>query len=344
MLEYPKQDFMGSVLSCPLSLGGIDINSIKPKCLFLQTSNIGNYEFDRVLAKQFDDYEYVFLHDFFHFNHYHIEKCVDFKRSLPHQNIKIISSTPHRDVYIYDFLWNLTKAYYTKSCDELTAQIPMDNLWAYDRDAYVQPSVLGQGSKIFLSVNRIYKSNTHRIRRAQLVNLLENYEHLGYLGKTFIDDSNSNDDRVLKKSVVIPGQVPDSTGPFNPVHQEIYDDTFLNIYVESLEKGMVAPTEKTYFPLIKGHFILPFSGPYIIKQIRHQGWKLPDFIDYSYDQFENDDDRWIAYTKEVQRLLTFPVSFYKEKVLEHADDLWHNINMVHTKPYQTLLPLLKKII
>lgn len=344
MLEYPKSDTMGGLLSFPLALGGVDIRQIKSKCLFVQTASITNNESDKDLVSRFNDYEHVFLHDFFHFHHDHIDRCASLKRTSLHKNINIISATPHRSVYIHDFLWNLTKLYFTETYDEITKRMPNGITWGIVKNAYVQPTVLGQGNKIFLSVNRIYKSNKHRIRRAQLVNLLENYEHIGYLGRTFINDKILNEDKILKKSLVIPGESPTGIGPFNPVAHEIYDDTFLNIYIESLEKGLVAPTEKTYFPLVKGHFILPFSGPYLIKKIRHQGWRLPDFIDYSYDQIENDDDRWTAYTKEIQRLLSYPVSFYKDKAVEHAEDLWHNVKMVHTKPYQTLLPLLKKII
>lgn len=330
---------MGDLLIFPLALGGVDIKKIKAKCLFLPTT----IPVDNSLIEYFNEFDYVFLHDFFHYHHNHVEYSVNLKRTVPHPNLKIITATPHRDVYIHDFLWNLTKAYYTMPIDELYS-LTNGLLWFYHHEAYVQPTILGQGNKIFLSANKIYKSNQDRIRRRQLVNLLEPYKNIGYLGKIFINDKaiNKEEDTILRKSIELPGQIGGSA-TFNPVHQDIYDDTFLSIYVESLETGMTAPTEKTYFPLIKGHFILPFSGPYLIKQLINQGWKLPNFIDYSYDQIENDNARWAAYTKEIQRLLTYPVSFFKEKVIEHADDLWHNVNMVHMKSYNSLLPLLKKV-
>jgi hypothetical protein len=86
-------------------------------------------------------------------------------------------------------------------------------------------------------------------------------------------------------------------------------------------------TEKTFDPLIKGHFILPFGTYKFIENTKlHYGFEFPNFIDYSYDLIEDDAQRYYAYSREVERLLTIPIDTWREH--------WNNYNILRTANQQ----------
>lgn len=98
----------------------------------------------------------------------------------------------------------------------------------------------------------------------------------------------------------------------NPIHNHYYKYSTLSIYLEStvntytsnLSPTSSMLTEKTWFPLVKGHFILPFGRAGMIELMRDE-YKIefPDWIDYSYSDITNDLMRWSNYILEVKRLL-----------------------------------------
>jgi len=123
-------------------------------------------------------------------------------------------------------------------------------------------------------------------------------------------------------------------GGYNPPHNLYYDNTFISIYGESIEYGSsLAITEKTYDPLIKGHFILPFSAPGFLDRVRLMGFKLPDFIDYGYDTIQDDDQRWTAYADEVRRLLSMSLDQWRQHWTDDLDLIRHNRQVFFTKDY-----------
>ena len=71
-------------------------------------------------------------------------------------------------------------------------------------------------------------------------------------------------------------------------------------------------TEKTWDPLIKGHFILPFSCCNFIQRLRDIGIKMPAFIDYSYDTEPDNERRWQLYSAEIDRLLTMDLDTWRQ--------------------------------
>lgn len=95
-------------------------------------------------------------------------------------------------------------------------------------------------------------------------------------------------------------------------------------------------TEKTYDPLIKGHFILPFSTPHFCDMIRSRGILLPDFIDYSYDQVEDFDQRLEKWLAEVKRLLSMPIAQWRELHAKNFDLLYANQVWMWRKDYDQI--------
>ena len=107
------------------------------------------------------------------------------------------------------------------------------------------------------------------------------------------------------------------------------------MYGESLDRYPVT-TEKTYDPLIKGHFVLPFSGAGVIQHLKAQGFLVPDFIDYSYDNVENLEQRLECYLKEAVRLINIPLAEWKNLYKQNLDIVHHNQRHFWLKPYDRL--------
>jgi hypothetical protein len=177
-----------------------------------------------------------------------------------------------------------------------------------------------------VSASRTYHGD--RIYRTRLVKLLENYKQSGYLGNgdhhetalyAHSDFPNYNLEQ-LEKEKTIP--VKRSWG-YRPPHNEYYKNTFISIYGETIEFGSTtAVTEKTWDPLIKGHFILPFSNAGFIEYLCSIGIQFPDFIDYRYDTIDNDEKRFLVYSDEVKRLLAVDLDTWRA----HWDN---NLHILH---------------
>ena len=123
-----------------------------------------------------------------------------------------------------------------------------------------------------------------------------------------------------------------------------YNSSYISIYIETITTGVYTRTitEKTWDPLIKGHFILPYGYSGLVKDIQSYGFIMPKWIDYSYDQELDDRRRWEKYEQSVNLIL--------KKSLEEIDELYqkdktileHNRNLFFTRPYDTLYDKIKQ--
>lgn len=205
-----------------------------------------------------------------------------------------------------DYEFNITKAYYlgynfaigTKPCR-----------FNSKSDFVISKSMATENKhKIYIAPNRTYfdpEFPRQRFYRAQLMQLLKSkYRSLGHLGNITDPDIG----RLRTNSGV--------TQPMGycPPHDQYYQDSFISIYGETLEYGSTfVATEKTFSPLIKGHFILPYSTYKFIENVKlHYGFQFPNFIDYSYDNIADDAQRYHAYSVEVERLLAIPIETWRE--------------------------------
>ena len=122
-----------------------------------------------------------------------------------------------------------------------------------------------------------------------------------------------------------------------------YNSSYISIYIETITTGVYTKTitEKTWDPLIKGHFILPYGYSGLVKDIQSYGFIIPEWIDYSYDQELDDHRRWEKYEQSVKRILKkFPEVdelYQKDKTI-----LEHNRNLFFTRPYDTLYDKIKR--
>ena len=242
------------------------------------------------------------------------------------------------NIIFNDFLFNRTKSYYS--------QFPFRSntkKWYYNNQfGYLIPNDFSSENKnkIYIAPNKNHLGRVIKYR-PQIVHLLRtNYWNLGYIGNITDDPSlvlHPHDNWPFYTNIQqlenIKVQPPGIAG-YSPPHNEYYKNTFISIYAETIEWGnTIAVTEKTYDPLIKGHFILPFSTSGFIKYLSSLGFRFPDFIDYRYDQISDDQQRFNYYQNEIQRLLSYDLNSWKRFWDDNLELIRHNQLMFYEKPY-----------
>jgi hypothetical protein len=259
-----------------------------------------------------------------------------------------VSSEKYQHIISVDFVFNRTKAYYS--------QFPFGvgvKRWYYSGAlGYIVPIHPDPDlkNKIFVAPNKTY--NGTRFYRTKIVNLLkDNYQNLGYIG-------NYDDDQkfFLHSHIECPfienvkelesrTELRYNHFAYHPPHNEYYKNTFISIYGETIEYGnSICVSEKTYDPLIKGHFVLPFSTSGFIKHLRNMGFKFPTFINYQYDEAVDNNRRYSLYNQEVQRLLALDIDTWRENWHHNYNIIRHNQLLFQKKDYDTIdfYKLLKK--
>ena len=277
-------------------------NTHKPGWQDLQTSKAKSCEvvvfYDLVNTS---DYEHrmfrKFVNDFKHPNKVWltVNQCPDFA-------VDGVTIIP------WDFMWNRTRAYYTED-------IPFDlNLHHYTRGQYQLPKLdfIKTRKEIVLSMTG--REYGYRTKLYETIK-----DNPGFI-------SNRSRGKFLEKSPVI--------GAFNPVPNEFYLDSYFSLYVESncLQTDLIHITEKTFEPLLKGHFVLPFSNPGTIARLKEMGFRFPEFIDYSFDAIVEPEQRFDAVIKEYTTLM---MSNMHRLYIDNQDIITHNQRCVQTIPYDT---------
>ncbi len=212
------------------------------------------------------------------------------------------------------------------------------------KNSYVLTDNLSAENKkrIFLSPTFSYRKSLKY--RPQISNLLTPHNNnLGYV--SFIDSNNKHfliPHKILPKCKDINFLESKNIGEYpgfgySPPHILYYENTFISIFGEICEWGEgYTPSEKTYEPLIKGHFILPFSNSGYIQHLKNLGFKFPNFIDYSYDTILDDDSRFATYKEEINRLLTISLDDWRQHWNDNLELIVHNQNIFYYKPYEKL--------
>lgn len=244
-----------------------------------------------------------------------------------------------------DFAFNYWRAYYQKYPFR-----PGTKKWYYvGADAYPELDIPLSGAKIFifLAPNKTYRNS--RYYRTQLVNFLKHNFSDRSRGFGFIGNYDDSPELRLHSHVdfkTVPNDshdlflLKDTSKPMvgiKPIHNSYYYHTFISIYVETIEYGdTVAVTEKTYEPLLRGHFILPFSTTGFIQHLKELGFIFPEFIDYSYDSILDTDMRYSAYENEIRRLMEFDIQTWRSHWDQNLDLLYHNKKMFVERPYDRI--------
>jgi len=258
-----------------------------------------------------------------------------------------IDSLDNPRVIFNDFLFNRTKAYYS----QFPFREKTEKWYHKGQLSYIVPEHNRIKNKIYVAPNKTYNNSPYRnlIYRKRIVEILKNnYYNSGYLGNCHDDSQKlflySNIEfplMDLERLEILKLDSDEISPGYSPPHNEYYRNTFISIYGETVERigDAVSPTlvvtEKTFDPLIKGHFILPFSVPGFIKHLKEfYGFRFPDFIDYSYDNINDDKLRFTAYEAEINRLLNLDIGAWRNYWKINFDNiLRYNQMIFQIRPY-----------
>lgn len=280
---------------------------------------------------------------------YHYKKLRErLEEEIPNQFVVVHTNFACNSEIQYDFLWNRQKAYFC----EYNRYDLKDRLYTLGTDIknFEVESIAnfkmiyGPDNRVrkFLCPNRVYLEFEHpRLEyRKALGRFISDYKDDGYVsdpgrGYVFKTDNPKNDE-YLKT-----GQ-----GGWYPISNNYYRSTYLSIYCETafgLINGVpyMSVTEKTWDPLIKGHFIIPFGYQGLIQHLKSYGFKFPDWIDYSYDAVPNNDERFKGFLQTVGETLKYSVDELHELYLRDRHILLHNREIFWEKPHDSLYTKVK---
>ena len=181
------------------------------------------------------------------------------------------------DGVYYDWLWNQQKAAFTDT--ELYVHLYRNSQEGNSKKMYELDEItIPTGKNKILCANRVrYDDFSDRsVRRLALNTYLK--------GKDALVNDPENKVRFLSQEDVITPEV--GFGSFHPIHNLYHRSTYVSAYVETLTHVNTndntvtrCVTEKTFNPLIKGHYILPFGYCGLIKDIQSFVFRIPDWID-----------------------------------------------------------------
>ena len=235
------------------------------------------------------------------------------------------------DCVFNDILWNRQKAYCTQY-DSFDLSNRAWSLYATKKMYSIPTFEKNANRKLFLSPIRIYKNFNHlrMTYRSKLLDLIKNKN--GYYS-----DNQNNIVLESEEGIEFNDRLL-SGGSWWPVANKFYQSSYISVYVETiLERDKLRSiTEKTWDPLIKGHFILPFGYRGLVKDIESYGFKLPTWIDYSYDSIDDLEKRWVEYSKEVVRILSLDVEQIHLLWKNNLDILTYNRENFFKRNYDSL--------
>jgi hypothetical protein len=244
------------------------------------------------------------------------------------------------DVITYDMVFQRHQAYHTEY-EKYDLENRIYTRQASQKMYELDPISKNQSAKHFLAPMRtyekLYEHEPRVVLRHRLRQLLDPSKgYISNLAKGEVISPQENSPTIIEAFNHEPSGY--GGGTWWPAHNSYYNDSIVSVYVETITYGNTyrCVTEKTFDPLIKGNFILPFGYRGLIEDIREYGFRLPNWIDYSYDDL-NDALRWEAYTDVVKQLLLMDQQVLYSHCINDIDILHHNRNIFYTTPRMSLI-------
>lgn len=241
----------------------------------------------------------------------------------------------------YDIMLNRQKFYMFDMDEDFS---PEDKIWTHcsKREYYSHGPIakcLSNDDKKILCLNRL-GSSKYALMKQQILRR--------HLNKIFTDSSDVYLSDPHKNVFFYPnGYNNDSLnvrpgGTWYPAADIYYNTSYVSVYIESvidsLNTGDIfCASEKTYDPLFKGNFILPFSSPNFIQKLQDwYGFKFPNWINYSYDSVFNFNKRLLLYLEAVNEVHHLSLDALHQHYIDNRDILEYNRNRIKEIPYSTL--------
>jgi hypothetical protein len=272
------------------------------------------------------------------------------------------------NLIFYDILWNRQKAYFTEY-DNYKLQF---RLWTNGstKKCYTLNPIQKQNNDLrkFLCPNRIYYidglyDHPRMYFRKKLKEFLDGCSNDGFVSDPMKNQLLEPEENELAQAMH--GQNSVGGGSWYPVSNYYYERSYLSVFIETLSitnnwyskhlqlknwssdnEHSRSITEKTWDPLIKGHFILPFGYAGLVEDILSYGFKLPDFIDYSYDKEYDDLIRFELFLISLKKLLEIDIKEWNDIYVKHKHILDYNRQLFFNRPfdslYEKLLPFFNK--
>ena len=255
--------------------------------------------------------------------------------------------TAYPNLVYYDIMYARAKLYYV----EYENHDMISRVWTYaaTKKMYELSDIeKTDNPKHYLAPMRTFDTNVDFLDRSRVIYRKQLRDFLpkdkGYISDLtngiVITPQEYNDG---VKEVFESSQHDYAGGTWYPVHNDYYNDSIVSIYVESLTYGttVTSLTEKTFDPLIKGHFVLPYGYKGLIEDIKSYGFILPDWLDYSYDKYD-DDVRWEKYLESVSKYINTPIEEIIELTRNDMHILHHNRSVFYNKPRDSLVDLIEE--
>lgn len=288
---------------------------------------------------------------------FYYEKINNKKICILHHNSAI---TEGENLIYYDIMFNRQKVYMTdasklKSVQSYnwTSYAKIDNYKLNDIKPYKIPDTIYNTTLKYLAPMRIYYDNIKDLRghkiyqpRVRYRLILYNFllgrggNQMGYL---------SNIEEGLELETETPelrlqSLTCNGGGTWLPIANKYYESSYWSTYVETLTLGNTcrSVTEKTFDPLIKGHFILPFGYQGLVSDIRNYGFILPNWIDYSFDNIIDNEIRFLKYLESLHNLLKLSSDELDLLYKKDIEILHHNKKLFFERPYDSLYNKISK--
>lgn len=245
----------------------------------------------------------------------------------------------------YDMMFNRSKSYFV---DYNKISKPELKLWTMGTNPQVymlNPIVTKPKPKKFLAPMRIYGEGFRMKRRRALKETLDPFSSMGYMNDTeknvFFEVTGGNIGDIKQNVEKKDG------GTWYPIANRFYEDSYTSIFIETVteDKKAILASEKTFDPLIKGHYILPFGVTGYVKWLReYYGFLFPGWIDYSYDSELNDDARFHLYLASVIKHVSTDYTAMNNWANQDSWMLEHNRKVFYNRPYDSLYETVNKSI
>jgi len=261
-------------------------------------------------------------------------------------NIAILhTNMENKNQIFYDALWNRQKAY----CLDYDKYDLKQRVWTWSatRRMYIIPKIQKTKKELhYLSPSRVYYDFPDHPRTKARIKLKEVLTEGMNNMKGYRSDPTKGKVLSPQENLYHFTNNLQNGGTWWPVANINYRKTFASIYTETITTTgeTRAITEKTWDPLIKGHFIIPFGYSGLINDIKKYGFKLPDWIDYGYDLIVDDNQRLDAWLTVVREYLNMDVEKLNELHNKDFDMLIHNQNVFKERPYDSLYDKLNSIL
>lgn len=248
-----------------------------------------------------------------------------------HTNMSI--NDTHYAIY-YDHLFDRQKLY----CTDYDRGINLNGrVWTYSctKEMYSLHPIKKTPFKKFLAPMRIYNIVPNYIHpRMEYRKKIKNF----LLEKTYSFVSDNNSSASFLPNAATSEMLPYicEGGSWFPLSYIYYSSSLINVYTETLvlnDKNVRSVTEKSFDPLIQGNFILPFGYSGLIQDILSYGFKLPKWIDYSYDSILDDDERFDAYMQSLEKLNNYSLQQLFDMATADVEILEYNRSIFYSRPY-----------